>query len=213
MIYTRLKWSCFLRQAIKKERSGGKYYILASRIRAYVISDGECAQMHIFRYTNERAFNEFFATLHGVTLILSSPHNMCVYVPALLNIILTPHLFGRLWRWWKQLLLLLLCVIFHINLCIVNFGAKLIFFSLRLHNFIPIHEHNFFSWQQFKWFFRFFAVELHQSISLSLTVNVAFHEIYYRNFSKLKSFQLISRAVGKFIAMWIMMFDLIHYVY
>lgn len=51
-----------------------------------------CTNAH-FQVYNERAFNEFFATLRGVTLILSLPHQyVCVCV--LLNIILTPHLVG-----------------------------------------------------------------------------------------------------------------------
>lgn len=137
-----VKIKLFLMILIKKMwaretwRKGGKLFNTPALVRAYVITDEVCAQMLHFQVYNERAFNEFFATLHGVTLILSLPHKKIVYICVchyLLNIILTPHLFWTiLWRWWTlgNRLRACCCDFFYINLCIVIFfGAKLIFFT------------------------------------------------------------------------------------
>lgn len=99
-----------------------------------------CTNAHSQVY-NERAFNGF-SLYFTVCTYLIAPH-MCV----LLNIIFNPHLFEKLS--YATIFLL------YINLCIVIFGAKLIFFHcdcVTLFQFMNTKKNYKFFWQLFKYF-------------------------------------------------------------
>lgn len=186
-----------LRRKRETWRKGGKVLQFPGFSYALTLSLMKCVhKCCIFRYTTNVHLMNF--SLHFTVLRLSYrvPHKKesrpYICVCHLLNII--PHLFfGRLWRLMDAIdFLFVVVTFFHINLCIV----KNWFFSLLLHNFIPIHEHNFFFLATVQMIFSPFCIR--NCIKASPTIKVAFHDLLQELFfSKLKIFQLISLAVGK----------------